>query len=72
MGRTYCKELLEEYEAKNIEYNGKKLTEYEALQEQRKTGTADQALETRTERITGGWTGYQRSHSKGSGMERKA
>jgi len=36
MSRTYSKELLEEYEAKNFEYNGKKLTEYEALQEQRK------------------------------------
>ena len=35
MSRTYCKELLEEYEAKNFEYNGKKMTEYEALQEQR-------------------------------------
>ena len=36
MSRTYSKELLEEYEAKNFEYNGRKLTEYEALQEQRK------------------------------------
>jgi len=36
MSRTYSKELLEEYEAKNFEYNGKKMTEYEALQEQRK------------------------------------
>ena len=35
MSRTYSKELLEEYEARNFEYNGKKLTEYEALQEQR-------------------------------------
>ena len=35
MSRTYSKELLEEYEAKNFEYNGKKMTEYEALQEQR-------------------------------------
>ncbi|MBQ2880081.1 MAG: hypothetical protein IJE27_05245 [Anaerotignum sp.] len=36
MSQTYSKELLEEYEAKNFEYNGRKLTEYEALQEQRK------------------------------------
>lgn len=36
MSRTYSKELLEEYEAKNFEYNGEKMTEYEALQEQRK------------------------------------
>ena len=35
MSRTYSKELLEEYEAKDFEYNGKKMTEYEALQEQR-------------------------------------
>jgi hypothetical protein len=35
MGRTYNKDLLEDYEAKKFEYNGKKLTEYEALQEQR-------------------------------------
>ena len=36
MSRTYSEGLLEEYEARNFEYNGKKLTEYEALQEQRK------------------------------------
>lgn len=35
MSRTYSEELLEDYEAKDFEYNGKKLTEYEALQEQR-------------------------------------
>lgn len=35
MPRTYSEDTLEEYNAKNIEYNGKKLTEYEALQEQR-------------------------------------
>lgn len=33
--RTYSKELLEEYEAKGYEYNGQKMTEYEALQAQR-------------------------------------
>lgn len=36
MSRTYSKEILEDYNAKKFEYNGKKLTEYEALQEQRK------------------------------------
>ena len=35
MSRTYSEGLLEDYEARNFEYNGKKLTEYEALQEQR-------------------------------------
>lgn len=35
MSRTYSEELLEDYAAKKFEYNGKKLTEYEALQEQR-------------------------------------
>ncbi len=35
MPRTYSKELLEEYEAKSYEYNGQKMTEYEALQTQR-------------------------------------
>lgn len=35
MARTYSKEQLEEYSAKNYEYNGNKMTEYEALQEQR-------------------------------------
>lgn len=33
--RTYSKELLDDYEATNYTYNGQKLTEYEALQEQR-------------------------------------
>ena len=33
--RTYSKKQLEEYEAKNIEYNGQKYTEYEASQIQR-------------------------------------
>lgn len=36
MSRTYDKELLDEYQAKDYEYNGVKMTEYEALQEQRK------------------------------------
>lgn len=35
MPRTYSKELLDIYEAKNYEYNGQKMTEYEALQQQR-------------------------------------
>lgn len=35
MPRTYSKELLKSYEAKNYEYNGQKMTEYEALQQQR-------------------------------------
>lgn len=34
--RTYDKELLKEYQAKAYEYNGVRMTEYEALQEQRK------------------------------------
>ena len=34
--RTYTDEMLKEYEAKNIEYNGKKYTEYEASQIQRR------------------------------------
>lgn len=33
--RTYSKELLSDYEAKNYTYNGEQLTEYEALQQQR-------------------------------------
>ncbi len=33
--RTYSKEMLEDYEAKKYEYNGQKMTEYEALQQQR-------------------------------------
>ncbi|WP_317853803.1 phage minor capsid protein [Chakrabartyella piscis] len=33
--RTYSKEQLEDYKAKNYTYNGKAMTEYEALQEQR-------------------------------------
>ena len=36
MSRTYDKALLAEYQAKDYEYNGVKMTEYEALQEQRK------------------------------------
>lgn len=36
MSRTYDKALLKEYRAKDYEYNGVKMTEYEALQEQRK------------------------------------
>lgn len=36
MSRTYSKELLEDYRAKDYEYNGMRMTEYEALQEQRK------------------------------------
>lgn len=36
MPRTYSKELLDSYEARNYEYNGQKMTEYEALQQQRK------------------------------------
>lgn len=35
MPRTYSKELLDSYEARNYEYNGRKMTEYEALQQQR-------------------------------------
>lgn len=35
MPRTYSKSLLNEYEVKNYTYNGEKLTEYEALQQQR-------------------------------------
>lgn len=33
--RAYSQEMLEEYDAKNIEYNGRKMTEYEASQKQR-------------------------------------
>lgn len=33
--RTYSKEQLEEYQEETFKYNGQKLTEYEALQEQR-------------------------------------
>lgn len=33
--RTYSDKLLSDYKAKNYEYNGKKMTEYEALQTQR-------------------------------------
>lgn len=33
--RTYSEEMLKDYEAKNIEYNGEKYTEYEASQMQR-------------------------------------
>lgn len=33
--RTYTKEMLNDYTAKKYEYNGKKLTEYEATQQQR-------------------------------------
>lgn len=36
MSRTYDKALLKEYQAKDYEYNGVKMTEYEALQEQRR------------------------------------
>lgn len=36
MSRTWSKERLEEYRARDFEYNGEKLTEYEVLQEQRK------------------------------------
>lgn len=35
MSRTYSEEMLREYNAKDIEYNGQRMTEYEALQEQR-------------------------------------
>ena len=35
MPRTYSKEQLDDYAAKNYTYNGKKMTEYEALQQQR-------------------------------------
>lgn len=36
MSRTWSKEQLADYQAKDYEYNGMKMTEYEALQEQRK------------------------------------
>ena len=36
MSRTYDKALLKEYQAKDYEYNGVKMIEYEALQEQRR------------------------------------
>lgn len=36
MSCTYDKALLKEYQAKDYEYNGVRMTEYEALQEQRK------------------------------------
>lgn len=36
MSRTYDKALLKEYQAKDYEYNGVRMTEYEALQEQRR------------------------------------
>lgn len=36
MSRTWSEEQLADYQAKDYEYNGKKMTEYEALQEQRK------------------------------------
>ena len=36
MSRTWGKEQLADYQAKDYEYNGVKMTEYEALQEQRK------------------------------------
>ena len=36
MSRTWGKEQLTDYQAKDYEYNGVKMTEYEALQEQRK------------------------------------
>lgn len=36
MSRTWSKEQLADYQAKDYEYNGVKMTEYEALQEQRK------------------------------------
>ena len=36
MSRTYDKALLAEYQAKDYAYNGTKMTEYEALQEQRR------------------------------------
>lgn len=35
MPRTYSQELLDSYSAKDYEYNGQKMTEYEALQTQR-------------------------------------
>lgn len=35
MPRTYSRELLDSYETRNYEYNGRKMTEYEALQRQR-------------------------------------
>lgn len=35
MPRTYSEKLLQAYEAENYEYNGRKMTEYEALQRQR-------------------------------------
>ena len=35
MPRTYSKELLARYEAKDYEYNGQKMTQYEAMQQQR-------------------------------------
>lgn len=36
MSRAYDKALLKEYQAKDYEYNGVRMTEYEALQEQRR------------------------------------
>lgn len=35
MPRAYSKELLDSYQARDYEYNGQKMTEYEALQQQR-------------------------------------
>jgi len=35
MPRTYSKEQLDSYQARDYEYNGRKMTEYEALQKQR-------------------------------------
>lgn len=35
MPRTYSKELLKDYEGETVEYNGQKMTQYDALQRQR-------------------------------------
>lgn len=76
--------MLEEYNAKNIEYNGKKLTEYEALQEQRyiernirrwkREESAMKAAELPSAEASakiGIWSGRQKDSLKQTGLKRQ-
>lgn len=69
--RTYSEEQLQEYGAKSYEYNGQKLTEYEALQQQRKIERRirqykreQQALRAIGEDTAGATAGLQRWNNR--------
>lgn len=85
MPRTYSKELLDSYEVKDYEYNGQKMTEYEALQQQRsiernlrrwkRENTAMKAAgldTTESAAKIAKWQGVQKDFINQTGLKRQA